>query len=70
MITEADIRELPFSEKLRVMEMVWQSLRQDKGGDVIPDWHEAELKATAARRASGLEEPIYWDAAKADLLKP
>ena len=69
MITEAEIKELPLNEKLRVMELLWGTLQKDSESAVIPAWHEDALKETEMRRQAGLEEPVDWDLAKQSLLK-
>jgi len=69
MITETEIRELPLNEKIRVMELIWKSLEFDDEDQMIPDWHETELKLTEARQLAGLEKPMDWELAKEKLIK-
>lgn len=68
MITESEIKSLPMSEKMRVMEWLWSDLSQDEDSFESPQWHRTELEKTEARRQAGLEEPMDWDEAKRRLL--
>ncbi len=69
MMTETEIRALPLHQKLRVMELIWGTLKDCPEEVVGPHWHEEELQETEARRNSGLEQPVDWDVAKRKLLK-
>ena len=64
MISEMEIRKMPLSQKIRLMEMIWDDLRRESEDFESPDWHRIELEATEARRKAGLEEPVDWDEAK------
>ena len=68
MINELEIREMPFSEKLRLMEIIWDDLHRSTQTYESPDWRRQELEATESRRKAGLEEPMDWGEAKAKLL--
>jgi hypothetical protein len=63
------IQQMTWEEKLRTMEELWDSLRQDEGRFESPAWHEAELQQTAGRHQAGLEQPVSWAEAKRELLK-
>ncbi len=64
----ADLSHLSVNERLRMMEALWSSLlRDDKQGDMIPDWHEQELAHRLARADSGQEPMMPLAQAKAQL---
>ena len=60
------IDKMSTSEKLQMMDYLWQSLSAD-GDSLSPAWHQRELAKTEARVASGQERPIPWEAAKSIL---
>jgi hypothetical protein len=68
MISETEVKEMPLSQKLRLMEIIWDDLHKESEAYESPDWHRKELEATASRRKAGLEEPMDWDEAKKKLL--
>jgi len=65
MIKEA-IDRMNVAEKLQAMDYLWASLSHTDLA-LAPAWHEDELRATEARVAAGLEQPIPWESAKAIL---
>ena len=67
MITDKEIHEMSLDQKLRVMETIWEDIRQSEGEIPSPDWHREELEETERRRKEGLEEPIDWERAKEQL---
>ncbi len=64
----AQVKEMPLSEKLQLMEMLWDDLSQNPDGVQSPEWHAREVEATDERRAKGLEEPLDWEESKRLLL--
>lgn len=64
MITVEDIGQMSQSDKLRIMEALWQDLSASGGEVDSPAWHGEELQATAKRAALGLEQPVDWAEAK------
>jgi hypothetical protein len=58
------LRQLPRSEKLKLMEMLWQELSQPDDEFESPAWHAKELAATELRLAEGKEQILDWDTAK------
>ncbi len=59
--------KLPRVDKLRLMEALWDDLSH-RGEEVdSPGWHEAVLRETGERVASGEEVPLDWGAAKRHL---
>jgi hypothetical protein len=61
------LRQLPRSEKLKIMEMLWQELSRPDDGFESPAWHAKELAATERRLAEGKEQVLDWEAAKESL---
>jgi hypothetical protein len=68
MISEAEVKQMPLQDKLRLMEIIWDDLHRAPRTFESPEWHREELAATEARRKAGLEEPMDWDEAKQKLL--
>jgi len=64
MITADDILELPKSEKLRLMELLWSDLTGSSDEIESPSWHGAVLFETAKRVSEGTETPIDFSTAK------
>jgi Putative addiction module component len=67
-VTE-DIEKMSGDEKLRAMEVLWESLSGKEARFESPLWHEEALRETVARHDAGMELPIDWDAAKRELRK-
>jgi hypothetical protein len=55
------------SEKVMVMEALWEDLSRDQTQVESPEWHLKELTATEERVKSGEEKLIDWEQAKKDL---
>ena len=55
------LQELPKTEKIKVMEFLWNDLKSDYDS---PTWHEIALKETENRMALGEEKAIDWKVAK------
>jgi len=60
------IDRMNVAEKLQAMDYLLASLSRDNA-DTVPAWHLKELRATEARVAVGLEQPIPTESAKAIL---
>ena len=63
----ATIQQLPRSEKLKLMEALWDQLSQPDDAFESPAWHAQELAETERRLAQGQEQVLDWDAAKKEL---
>jgi hypothetical protein len=61
------VRQLPRSEKLRLMETLWEDLSRQDTEYESPAWHAKELAATERRLAEGKEQVMEWEAAKSQL---
>ena len=63
-MTIESLRQLPRSEKLKLMETLWDELSRPADSFESPAWHAQELAATEQRLAEGKESVMEWDAAK------
>jgi len=63
---EAAADQLPHTDKLRLMEILWTELSR-KGELAPPAWHGDALAETERRLREGQEEIIDWKRAKAEL---
>jgi len=61
------LRQLPRSEKLKLMETLWEELSQPDAEFESPAWHAKELAATERRLAEGKEQVMDWEKAKKSL---
>jgi hypothetical protein len=61
------LRQLPSSEKLKLMETLWEELSRPDDEFESPAWHATELAATERRLAEGKEQVLDWDKAKESL---
>ncbi|NOS69453.1 MAG: addiction module protein [Verrucomicrobia bacterium] len=52
------------SEKLKLMELLWEQLSRPDETFESPAWHAKELGATEQRLAEGKEQVMDWEAAK------
>jgi hypothetical protein len=66
-MTVESLRQLPRSEKLKLMETLWEELSRPDDEFESPVWHAKELAATERRLAEGKEQVLDWDAAKRSL---
>lgn len=55
------------SEKLKLMELLWEQLSRPDEAFESPAWHMHELAATEQRLAEGKEQVMDWEAAKKEL---
>ncbi len=65
----ADLRKLPSSEKLKIIETLWGDIVADEESFESPAWHQNELLKTEADLAAGRVEVLDWEAAKEELRK-
>ena len=64
-MTHMQIAELPFAEKIELMESLWESIcHAPSVTQAIPDWHQAVLADRVARLNSGEELVASWADAK------
>lgn len=65
----AELRKLPSSEKLKIIETLWGDLVADDESYSSPAWHEDELLKTEADLAAGRIGVLDWEDAKRELRK-
>jgi hypothetical protein len=58
------IENLSRTEKLRMMELLWDDLARGTPMLASPDWHGDELKKTELAHASGEAGFVDWEEAK------
>ena len=61
------VQQLPRSEKLKLMEALWEDLSRPDTELQSPAWHAEELAATERRLADGKEQILDWEVAKEEL---
>ena len=65
----AELRKLPATEKLKIIEALWSDLAQEEESFASPAWHEDALREAEAGFAAGQVEVLDWDDAKKELRK-
>ena len=63
----AELRQLPSSEKMRIIEILWSDLALRDDDITSPAWHGEELRKTEADFAAGRIEVLDWQQAKKEL---
>ena len=63
-MTTADIVAMPVSERLKLMETLWDSLCGQAAGPQIPRWHDDVLQERLKRLASGDDTTSSWSEAR------
>lgn len=58
------IENLTRTEKLRMMEVIWDDLSRDSEALSSPEWHAHALKDAERALAENLTHFVSWDAAK------
>ena len=66
-MTIQTVEQLPRSEKLKLMEALWEDLSRPDTELRSPAWHAEELAATERRLAEGKEQILDWEVAKREL---
>jgi hypothetical protein len=61
------MRELPRSEKLKLMEALWEELSRPDDKFESPAWHATVLRETEERVREGKEQVLDWETAKKTL---
>ena len=69
MSPEISLENLTVSEKVRLLETVWDSLCGEAGNLESPDWHKEILAERQNRIDEGLAALSPWSEAKARLLQ-
>ena len=68
MSVEIPLDNLSVSEKVRLLERVWDSLCSESGDVRSPDWHREVLETRKRRLEEGRATVSAWSEAKARLL--
>lgn len=64
-MTTFDIAAMPASEKIKLMEALWDSLSVGSPGHMeSPAWHGQALKEAESKRAAGEATLVEWGQAK------
>lgn len=66
-MTIESLQQMPRTEKLKLMEALWEDLSRSDTEVESPAWHAQELAQTEQRLAEGKEEILDWDTAKKEL---
>ena len=66
-MSTVEIEKLSLTEKLGMMEALWESLSKNEEDIPVPSWHVEALEQTQQRRDSGEEKLVDWKEAKAQL---
>lgn len=67
--TIARLRQIPVDERLKLMEEVWESLRDSPSQLEVPDWHRAELDARMEAPRDEGAGARSWPEVKAEILR-
>ena len=62
-----NIANMTRTEKLSMMEALWDDLSRDPAGLASPEWHEQELEEAERAVADNQAGFVAWDAAKKTL---
>ncbi|MEQ1696275.1 MAG: addiction module protein [Hyphomicrobiaceae bacterium] len=68
LLTPAQIRQLPVSDRLRLIEELWDSLDEEADELPVPEWHKAELDKRLDAHGANPGAARPWDEVKADIL--
>ncbi len=68
-ISLADILELPISERLQLVDDIWESIAQAPEGITLTDGQRDELERRLAAYHQAPEEGSSWEEVKARILK-
>ncbi len=63
-----EIRELPVSERIDLVERIWDSIVEDQGQVELTDAQKAELDRRLAEREESPERGSSWDDVKKRLM--
>ncbi len=63
----AEVKQLPFAEKLQIMEAIWEDLRAQADKVSVPQWHRDLLDERRKAVEDGREELLDWESIKDSL---
>jgi putative addiction module component (TIGR02574 family) len=64
MIAQQEIHQLPFHEKLALLETVWSEISSEPEKIEVPQWHKDILDERDQALRMGREQVIDWEEAK------
>lgn len=64
MIPFEQIHQLPFHEKLLVMEAIWDDIAREEQELEVPEWHKELLEVRERLLAEGKARFMHWEEAK------
>jgi len=64
MIAQAEIRKMPFPEKLALLETLWSEISSEPERIEIPQWHKEILDERMQAAENGRVDLIDWELAK------
>lgn len=67
-LTPRDLRQLSVTDRLRLIEDVWDSLRQHPDTLQVPDWHRVELDARLQAHVGDPVSARPWSEVKTEIL--
>jgi len=67
MIAQAEIRKLPFQEKLDLLEMVWSEISPYPDELEVPQWHKDILIERREALEQGQIRVLDWEDAKKEI---
>ncbi len=69
-MTAQDIKTLPTSQKLQIMEAIWEDLREQFEHSELPAHSKALLDQRRARVRDGSAHLLDWDSVKSTIGRP
>jgi hypothetical protein len=63
-MNNAELRQLPAIEKLKLIEALWHDLLENENDVPALAWHQEELQVTEAAYKTGEVEAVDWQQAK------
>lgn len=69
MIALEKIHQLPFREKLRVMEAIWDDISREEENLETPQWHKETLDERERLTTEGKAQFLNWEEAKRQIKK-
>jgi putative addiction module component (TIGR02574 family) len=66
-VSIGEIQQLPLSEKLQIMEAIWEDLRLHADQVPVPQWHKDLLDVRRKAVDENREEILEWDEVKHSL---
>jgi putative addiction module component (TIGR02574 family) len=63
----AELKKLLLNEKLQIIEVLWEDLRNQEEAVPVPEWHKKILDERLKAVEEGREEILEWDDIKHDL---